>query len=76
MKVGAGAGIFFAAPALQKVQLRLTALQPWFLHEGFEQNFYHHVPVYLVLIWTNKNTDEKTHTFSWRGKYVRKRTKN
>ena len=32
--------------------------------------------VWLVWIWTDKNADEKAHTFSRRSKNVKKRTKN
>ena len=46
------------------------------MHQIFEQNFYPYVTVYLVRIWTYKNTDEKAHTFSRRSKNVKKRTKN
>ena len=31
--------------------------------------------VWLVWIWTHKNADEKVHTFLWRSKNVKKRTK-
>ena len=33
------------------------------------------VTIWLERIWTYKNADEKDHTFSWRRKYVQKRTK-
>ena len=46
-----------------------------FIHKIFEQNFYLHITVYLVRIWTYKNADEKAHTFSRRSKNVKKRTK-
>ena len=46
------------------------------LHKIIEQNFYQLVTVYLVWMWTDKNADEKVHTFSWRSKSVKKHMKN
>ena len=43
-----------------------------FIHKIFEQNLYQNVTVYLVRIWTYKNTDEKAHTYSRRSKNVKK----
>ena len=47
---------------------------------AYTQNFYQYIAVYLVLIWTYKNADEKAQTFSRRSKNVekngQKRTKN
>ena len=43
-----------------------------FMHKIFEQSFYQYITVYLVRIWTYKNADEKSHTFSRRCKNVKK----
>ena len=42
------------------------------MHKIFEQNFYLYITVYLELIWTYKNADEKAHSFLRRSKNVKK----
>ena len=43
----------------------------------YTQNFYQDVKfIYLVRIWTYKNADKKTLTFSRRSKHVKKTNKN
>ena len=56
------------------VQLYFEISLLYFIQKIFKQNFYLYTTVYLVRIWTNKNADEKAHTFS-RSKNVKKRTK-
>ena len=41
----------------------------------FWKTFIQNVMIRLNRIWIYKNADEKEYTFSWRNKYVRKRTK-
>ena len=47
-------------------------LQKFFLSKIFCPVY---VTIWLVRIWTYKNTNKKEHTFPWRRKNVRKRTK-
>ena len=64
---------FFCKGVLLYFEISLLS----FIHKNFEQNFYLYIiTVYLVRIWTNKNADEKAHTFSRRSKNAKKRTKN
>ena len=52
----------------KEVQLYFETSLTSFIHKIFEQVFHQYVTFYSVRIWTYKNVDEKTHTFSWRGK--------
>ena len=46
-----------------------------FTKKLFRKTFVQYVTVWLVRIWTYKNADEKSHTFSRRSKNVKNRTK-
>ena len=64
-------GDFFVNEYKPYFQLSLSL----FTSKVFEQYFYQYVTAYLVRIWTYKNADETPHTFSWRSKNEKKRTK-
>ena len=82
MSISALSRLSHTRPKYFEQKKNCKGVQPYFeisLLLVHTQNFYQHITFYLVRIWTNKNVDEKGHTFSWiskNGKNGQKQTKN